>query len=290
MSTRWRDTKFTVSKAVAQSGTLILNADDPRLRQRAETFKGNIARYGLSLTGQDAPPDGYAAFVDNGMMTLSRDGQSVPILSVNQFGPALGGAAGYNVSNALGAILLMSVLGAPPEAIKAGLLNFDNTPEDNPGRGNFMDIGGVKTVLDFAHNPHGLAALTKALGTIPANRRLYLCGQAGDRSDEDIYGMTKVIREAEPDEIIIKELPGKLRGRELGEVPALIRGYLSDMDYPAENIQFAASEYDATVKAFEWARPGDLLALLVYAERDKALALMQKLRDENWQPGQPVVS
>jgi cyanophycin synthetase len=182
----------------------------------------------------------------------------------------------------------MTILGVDPDAIARGLLNFESTAEDNPGRGNFMEIGGVNVLLDFAHNPHGLLALTGALNNIPAKRRLYLCGQGGDRSNDDIYQMTKVIRDAEPDAIIVKEIRTKLRGREPGELPALIHRYLADMNYPAEQALDAASELDAVIKAFEWARPGDLLVLLIHANRKKALDLIQKLQAENWQPGQAV--
>lgn len=90
-----------------------------------------------------------------------------------------------------------------------------------------MTVGGVNVILDFAYNPHGLTALTEALNNVPAKRRLYLCGQGGDRSDKDIYDLTKVIRDADPNAIIVKELPTKLRGRIPGEVPNLIRKYLT---------------------------------------------------------------
>lgn len=282
------DAKFTVSKAVKQSGVLILNADDARLKFRGTGFTGTVAWYGLSLSEHDVPASGYAAFILDDSFALAKDGMVTSILPVKDFAPALGGAATYNVSNALGAILLMSVLGVETDAIKTGLLNFESTPEDNPGRGNFMEVGGVKIVLDFAHNPHALSALTETLNNIPAKRRLYLCGQGGDRSDADIHHMVKVIRDAEPDAIIIKEIPNKLRGRALGEVPALIRQYLTEMNYSKERVLDAASEFDSVVTAFDWAQPGDMLVLLVYADRDETLALIQKLQAENWQPGQAV--
>lgn len=282
------DTKFIVSKAVQQNGVLVLNADDPRLVARGQSFTGHIAWYGLDLTAADMPARGYGAFVKDGIMSLSKDGEIAPVLSVADFGPALGGAATYNVSNALAAILLMNIMGCDVEALRAGLLEFDSDIEDNPGRGNFMDVGGVKVILDFAHNPHGLGALTQSLSNVPANRRLYLCGQGGDRSDADIYDLVKVIRDADPEAIVIKELPSKLRGRELGEVPQLIEQYLSEMSYPKDQILSGASELDATIKAFEWAKPGDLLVLLVYAERKPVLELIESLKQSGWGPGKSV--
>ncbi|GHA85494.1 Mur ligase [Algimonas arctica] len=282
------DAKFTVSKAVERSGTLILNADDACLKSRGQAFPGDVAWYGLSLSESDVPLTGYAAFVMDDHFAVSHNGKITLILPVKEFVPALGGAALYNVSNALGAILLMRILGVNTNAINAGLLAFESTAEDNPGRGNFIDVGGVNVVVDFAHNPHGLSALTEALNTLPAKRRLYMCGQGGDRSDADIYQLTKIIRDAASDAIIVRDMPSKLRGRKPGEVPALIRQYLAEMNYPTDQIFNAETEVEAVAKAFSWAQPGDLLVLLIYENRDKPLGLIQKLQAENWRPGQAV--
>lgn len=282
------DAKFTLAKAVEDSGTLILNADDDRLRARGQDFPGDMAWYGLSLTATDIPTSGSAAFIADDHFALAHDGVITRLLPVNDFAPALNGAARYNMSNALGAILLMHLLGANVEAIRQGLLTFESTASDNPGRGNFMDVGGVKVVIDFAHNPHGLMALTTALSSVPAKRRLYMCGQGGDRSDADIYQLTEVIRSAEPDAIIVRDMPSKLRGRAPGEVPALIHQYLAEMNYPKAQIQDAETEVEAVQKAFEWAQSGDLLVLLIYEKRDKPLGLIERLRAEGWTPGQAV--
>lgn len=282
------DAKFTVSKAVTQSGTLVLNADDPRLRSRGEDFSGRVSWYGLSLTADRLGADATAAIMADDHLALYHHGQIIPLLSIDAFEPALGGAAKHNISNALGASLLMHHLGVTPEAIRDGLRSFENSPDDNPGRGNFIEVGGVTTLLDFAHNPHSLEALTQTLSATPAKRRLYLLGQGGDRSDEDIRDMTAVIRHSNPDAIIIKDIPSKLRGRAPGEVPALMRQYLSEMNYPETQILRADSEREATLKALEWAQAGDLVVLLVYAERDAVLSLLRTLQSLDWKAGQAV--
>lgn len=282
------DAKFTIAKAVAKSGTLILNADDERLKARGLDFSGDVTWYGLSLTTADMPTSGSIAFIAEDHFALAQDGVVTQLLPVNDFAPALNGAARYNMSNALGAILLMHRMGADIEAIRQGLLSFESTASENPGRGNFMDVGGVKVIVDFAHNPHGLTALTTALNSVPAKRRLYMCGQGGDRSDADIYKLTEVIWGAEPDAIIVRDMPSKLRGREPGEVPALIHQYLAKMNYPKDQTLDADTEVEAVQKAFEWAQPGDLLVLLIYEKRDEPMGLIERLRAENWTPGQTV--
>jgi hypothetical protein len=53
-------------------------------------------------------------------------------------------------------------------------------------------------------------------------------------------------------------------------------------------ISRAPSEYDAVLAALAWARPDDLLVLPVHAERERVLALLDRLEREGWAPGAPV--
>ena len=143
-------------------------------------------------------------------------------------------------------------------------------------------------MVDFAHNPHGVAALLEALATLPAKRRAVLVGQAGDRSDADAAEITRVVWETRPDLVVVKELPHKLRGRKLGEMPAVIEAELRRLGAPDEAIALTGNEIEATRHALEWAQPGDLLVLLIHEDRGAAMALLESLQQRGWQPGQPL--
>ena len=189
------DAKFVLAKAVKQDGCLVLNADDPLVVERSVRFAGNIVWYGLSIDRQSMAgwlkAGGTAAFVENEMLMLASGEESFAILAIDDFEPALKGAAAYNVSNALAAIGLAAGLGLPVEAMTEGLSEFKNSPEQNPGRGNLMDVGGVNLMVDFAHNPEGVEAVLTAVASLPASRRLVIIGQAGDRRDEDIQELVR---------------------------------------------------------------------------------------------------
>ena len=256
------DAKFLVASALRPSGLLALNADDPELVGRGARHDGDIAWFSLEPDkhGLDAwiAAGGRAAFLRDGWLSLARDGETVPVLKVAAFPLGMKGAARFNIANALGAICIADALGLPVEAMRDGLCAFTGSPDENPGRGNFIELGGVTAVVDFAHNPHGVAALLEALATLPAKRRAVLVGQAGDRSDADTAAMTRVVWEAEPDLVVVKELPGKLRGRKLGEMPAVIEAELRRLGAPDEAIALTGDEIEATRHALEWARPGEL--------------------------------
>ena len=48
------------------------------------------------------------------------------------------------------------------------------------------------------------------------------------------------------------------------------------------------TEYSAVVRAMEWARPGDFLALLVHDDRIETMQLLDKLTKAGWQAGDPL--
>jgi UDP-N-acetylmuramyl tripeptide synthase len=101
---------------------------------------------------------------------------------------------------------------------------------------------------------------------------LILLGQAGDRDEESIREMVRIAWQAGPAMLLLKELDLHLRGRELGEVPAIMEDELRQLGAPADRWSYASSELQAVQEALEWAQPGDLLLLLIHDSRDEVLA------------------
>jgi cyanophycin synthetase len=286
------DAKFQLSEGVRPDGRLVLNADDPELVNRSTRFAGDITWFGLNFdqTALDVwiAGGGRAAFVTDGQMMLARDGEVKPVIDVNDFVPALGGAAEFNVYNALAAICLTDALDLPILAMSKGLAGFTDSPDENPGRGNYIEIGGLTILIDFAHNPHGVSALAPAIKSFKAKRRLVIAGQAGDRSDKDTCDMIQAMWTIEPDMVVVAELPDLLRGRQPGELTKVMSEELMRLGASDDGIIKTDTEYSAVLKSLEWARPGDFLALLVHDDRIETMALLDKLRQAGWQAGEPL--
>ncbi len=227
-----------------------------------------------------------AGWVEEDRLVLLRGGRVEPLLPVEEIPIALGGAARHNVANALGAALVASALGFTTQEIASGLRGFTGGPDENPGRGNLFDLGGVKVLVDFAHNPHGFRALFEMAAALPAERRLILMGQAGDRDDASIRALVEETWKARPERIVIKEMEQYLRGREAGEVPALIERELRRLGAGDDVIEHAPSEVEGARQALRWARPGDLLLQLSHSDRSVLLKPITRLRDRGWQPGE----
>ncbi|MGK0522098.1 MAG: cyanophycin synthetase, partial [Planctomycetota bacterium] len=208
------------------------------------------------------------------------DGQCRVIADVQDVPATFGGTARFNVHNALAAIAAATALGIDPAAITAGLQSFVSSPEDNPGRGNRFDIGGVQVIVDFAHNAHSVSALADMVTTLPSSRRLVLLGQAGDRSDESVRDLVRATLQFRPDLIIVKRMRELLRGRDENAMVDLIEAELLALGTPSDAIMRSNSELEAVHAALAWARPGDLLLLLSHSQRADVLALMQRLQSE----------
>ena len=187
----------------------------------------------------------------------------------------------------LAAIGLAAAIDIPLPVIARGLCDFGNSPDANPGRSNVFDLGDVTAIVDFAHNPHGMAALLEMAAAMPARRRLVALGQAGDRTDDAIKSLARTAWQATPDRIILKEMSDYLRGRPAGAVVELMERELRAAGAPADRIGHADSEMEAVEQALAWAREGDLLLFSIQAERDHVLAKLASLQAAGWRAGQP---
>jgi cyanophycin synthetase len=273
------EAKLVIARAVWPKGRIVLNADDPEL-VAAAARKGRLGAPIFWFSLDAASPlvkktlaaGGEACFLDGGALVLARGkGKSrerIEVTRVENVPVAFDGAARHNVANALAAIAMAAAIGIPAEAMAKGLQRVGNTLADNPGRANTFERDGVRILLDYAHNPHGLTALLDVARSFPAERRLLLLGQAGDRTDEAIRDLARAALPFQADRIMIKELPEMLRGRPPGEIPAILEDELRRNGVPAESIERADSELEGARRLLAEARAGDLVVLLVHTQRE----------------------
>ena len=286
------EAKLVVARAIGPGGRLVLNADDPHLVAAAPRLTAPLLWFSLRpdhpVLRAHLAQGGDAAFLEGSDLVLVHRGRRAVVASVSDVPITLNGAARHNVHNVLGVIALASALGLTPEQIAPGLTRFRGTPDENPGRLNLFDLGGVTVVADFAHNPHGMDALVTMASALPARRRLLILGHAGDRDDNATREFARSAWGFHPDRIVLKEMEIYLRGRAPGESAGLIREEFLRLGAAPESMTHADSEYAAVLEALEWARPGDLLLLPLHAERERVLGLLDRLQREGWTPQRPV--
>jgi UDP-N-acetylmuramyl tripeptide synthase len=270
--------KFAVARGLSDDGILVLNADDPHVVAEAANVPAAICWFSaissspLITIARDKGhfcaycKDGALVFFDGSTERLSIPFANVPL--------TLNGAAEHNVMNALAAIGLCAALGLPMEAIRTGLLSFGSDSHDNPGRFNEFAVNGARMFVDYAHNPHSIAAVCAALKDVPAHRRYLMISQPGDRSDDQIREAAITALDFRPDVMVVAEIADYLRGRIVGETPALLASAALAEGMDTGSVLIANSPSDGAAAVLERIGPGDLALLLVLSDRDAVFGLL----------------
>jgi cyanophycin synthetase len=286
------ETKLLVAKALGGNGTLVLNADDPLLVERSSRIPARLIWFSLDpaspVVKRHLDAGGTAVIERAGQIVLSQGKQHTVVALLADVPMTFGGLARHNVANALAAVAGATALGIGIEPIDRTLRQFGREVGDNPGRANLLELGGTRILLDYAHNPHGMAALVGVAQTFPAGRRLVMVGQAGDRNDEAIRDLARAAWTLQPDRVVVNEMDQYLRGRAPGEVPALLADEFSRLGAPDTAIFRVGPEIDGVREALTWAQPGDLLVLAVHQDRRAVLGLLSRMTASDWQAGDPV--
>jgi UDP-N-acetylmuramyl tripeptide synthase len=276
------DTKLTVAQLVARGGLLVLNADDALLRAKAATRPGRLGAtptlgwfaldYDRDELRRDRAAAGATAGVRDGRLWLSWRGAEHDLGEVAGMPLSVQGAASYNVANLAGAALVATALGIGPATLRSVFAQFAGDPADNAGRLMRFEVGGVRFLVDYAHNPDGLRGVLEVARRLKGRngRLITLLGHAGNRRDEDIVELAQVAAKCTPDVVVVKEDEGHLRGRPPGEVPAILQRALLASGLPENAVEVRMSELEAARRAIELARPGDAVALLVHATAARA--------------------
>lgn len=272
------EAKLIVRRLVADGGTLVLNADDGGLVSASRAFpEQRIAWFTLQANLPEFAVQG--AWVREDMVEIcTASGEVIPVCAISDIPITMDGAAQYNVANALAATLIAHELGMPLDAIRAGLVTFESSFENNPGRSNWFDAGGARVLLDYAHNPHGLHAIIDTVDRVieaaagPA-RRIMLLSTAGDRTEPEIRELAAIAAQAGIEEILVADCVGY--ERELGPmgVPRILA---DELQKHGRDVPLFESELEGVRAALDMARPGDVLMLLVKGERQASREVIEE--------------
>ena len=284
------DVKLTVGSVVPADGLLVLNADDALLRAKAAGLGHRFGRCPpLAWFAADADAahlaehrerGGSTCGVRAGRLVLAHRSVEHDLGEIASMPLTVGGRASYNVANLSAAALAAVGLGVPAATVAEVFARFGERVTDNPGRLMRFERNGVQVLVDYAHNPEGLAGLLNVAVSLRGDggRLGVVLGHAGNRGDRDIERLAETAARFAPAQVVVKELEGYLRGREPGDVPRILRAALLRAGLPGEALTMESTEIDAVRRALEWGRPGDVLALPVHglAARAAVLELLQQ--------------
>ena len=221
---------------------------------------------------------------DGDQIVLRHGPRTMPVMYTHLVPATFGGRARMNVANALAAAAAAWAAGAHLHDIRQGLRTFTTSFFQAPGRLNYLEVGGVRVVIDYCHNVDGMRNLAdfarrmngigdaggpgssaSGNGKSGAGRAIGVIGMPGDRRDEDMrdYGAYAA---GAFDEIIIRE-DRNLRGRSPGEAATMVadgvRRAREDGTGRTLRTDKILDELTAVKTALRRANPGDLVVMCV---------------------------
>lgn len=285
--------KLTVARAIEPQGRLALNADDEVLVRHSGDLACPLGWFSLDfdhpLLVTHRANHGTTCGVREGRLLLGSAPHAHDDLgSVHDMPLTLSGRATYNIANIAAAVLAADALGIASTTIARVLAGFGLSHADNPGRLQQWRFGGVQVCMDYAHNPDGLSGLLKAVGADARTGRLaILLGHAGNRLDDDLRAVASAAAAYHPDHVWLKDIGGYERGRDAGEIPAIMRAQLLSDGIPADAVTICLDETAAARAALAWARGEDMVVLPVHEMevRTHLSHLLDQMQAQGWTPG-----
>jgi len=273
--------KALVAERVRGGGTLILNADDERVAQLAEDEvvsrpEKKIVYFSMrpshALIRRHMGAGGSAYLHKEGWIVEAAGETETRVVRASDIPVTLGGAASFNIANALAAVGALRAYGLSREEVASALKRFRGELH-NAGRAGLFDIRGGYALLDYGHNPDAFNAICQMAVKWGGRRVTGVIGVPGDR-DEMVIEQAGRAAARGFHRIIIKE-DKDLRGRRKGEIAEILRrAVLSEA--PGRDCRVLLDEVVALRTAIDEIKPGDVVVIF-YEKLDPALALLKQL-------------
>lgn len=272
--------KSVVPRSVSKKGYAVLNAEDPHVFNMRKLVDGYCVYFSMDENHpnieRQARRGRISCVYENGYVTILKGKWKVRIEKAMNIPLTYGGRAEFMIQNVLAATLACFVHGVSLEDLRVGLTTFNAGIAQTPGRLNFIEVGDVTVLMDYAHNPAGLRGLTNFVTKMPYKYRTILLNVAGDRRDDDIVEFGKIAADAF-DRIVIR--PGHyLRGRTAENIYELLQKGINQSE-ASPQVRVIADSRDAMLHGIKNGRKGELVVTLADRVPDD-IAFLHDIRDK----------
>ena len=256
--------KAVVPESVKKNGYAILNADDDLVYKMKEELESKVALFSMDENSKrikkHTAKGGIAAVFENNYITIIKSGWKIRVEKVINIPLTFGGRAAFMIQNVLAAALAAYLHGLTTEDIKFGLTTFVPGTAQTPGRLNLIEVGDFKVLIDFAHNPAGMEALSKFIEKFPNKVKIGVVAGTGDRRDEDIIKLGSVIGKMFTKVVIRQDESLRGRGSKEEISNLLLKGILKEN--PEIKHRVIPDEVEAINFALTHAKKNEFLVLL----------------------------
>ena len=221
-----------VFAAVRPDGTLVLNGDDyavgdAEVDHRAATILV-AQRADGPLVRAHLADGGTAAWTDANLLRVGSVSRATELGAPRELAFALGGAASFEVQNALTASAIAVACGVPTQAIRSALQRFAIFGWLMPGSFNSLRVGETIALVDRPAPPWFLRPSLRVASHLPHERLLVVAGRQASVADDQLAEVGRLLGRAadilllHSEDVDPPRSEALLRGVSLNDVPPLV--------------------------------------------------------------------
>ena len=271
--------KRVIVQNVAPTGAAVLNAADPMVAKMGDKCSGRVIFFAQNqhhpVIAAHRAKNKKVIYFDGTYIVASKGARVMFRFPVSEIPLTQNGVLGFQVENAMAAIGAAWALGLDAEKIARGLHSFESNANSVPGRFNQFQHNGATVIADYGHNPDAMRALTSAIEAMKPNKSHVVISGAGDRRDEDIRDLTRILGNAFDNVILYQD--ACQRGREDGEVLKLLQEGLVGAT-KAKQIKEIHGEFKAIDTALDDLSAGDICLILIDQVEESLAYLKEKVK------------
>lgn len=230
----------------------VLNADDPAWETMAAATSAPVVTYGLAAGDLRATD---LTLTPDGTRFTARWGDGFPGLPPGEREARVRLPGRHNVYNALAALAVGLLAGAPPDEAVAALIEVEGVPgrlERVPGPQPFT------VLVDYAHTPDGLENVLRAVRSFAPGRVLVVFGCGGDRDRTKRPLMGAIAARLADAVYITSDNP---RSEDPAAIAAEVMAGARSEAPPGKEPRLVLDRAEAIREAVAEARPGDVVLI-----------------------------
>ena len=271
--------KRVVVQNVAPTGAAVLNAVDPMVVKMGDKCAGRVIFFAQNehhpVIAAHRAKNKKVIYCDGTHIVASKGSRVMYRFPVSEIPLTKNGVLGFQVENVMAAIGAAWALGLDAEKIARGLHSFESDANSVPGRFNQFQHHGATVIADYGHNPDAMRALASAILAMKPTKSHVVISGAGDRRDEDIRDLTRVLGNSFDNIILYQD--ACQRGREDGEVLKLLQEGLVGTS-KVKQVKEIRGEFKAIDTALNDISPGDICLILIDQVEESLAYLKEKVK------------
>lgn len=271
--------KRVIVQNVAPTGAAVLNAADPIVVKMGDVCTGRVIFFAQNqhhpVIAAHRAKNKKVIYFDGNEIICSKGSRVLYRFPISDIPLTQNGVLGFQIENAMASIGAAWALGLDTDAIKQGLRSFESSANAAPGRFNQFQHKGATVIADYGHNPDAMRALAAAITAMKPKRSHVVISGAGDRRDEDIRDLTRILGNSFDNVILYQDQCQ--RGRADGEVLKLLREGLIGTT-KAKQVKEITGEFLAIETALNELSEGDICLILIDQVEESLAYLKQKVQ------------